>query len=218
MARDARAAHSPRRRRAADDDDAPQTLDACRRCGLWEHATQAVPGAGPPRAAIMLVGEQPGNQEDREGAPFVGPAGRVLERALAAAGLDRASVYVTNAVKHFKWAPRGKRRMHKTPAQQEIDACRYWLERELDALGPRVVVALGAIALKAVLDNRHARLQSAMGVVQSAGGRYVIATYHPSFVLRVPDPDARKRAYAAIVEACRIAHELAQRTDGAPRP
>ncbi|OMU16898.1 hydroxyacid dehydrogenase, partial [Burkholderia pseudomallei] len=146
MARDARAAHSSRRRRAADDDDAPQTLDACRRCGLWEHATQAVPGAGPPRAAIMLVGEQPGNQEDREGAPFVGPAGRVLERALAAAGLDRASVYVTNAVKHFKWAPRGKRRMHKTPVQQEIDACRYWLERVVVALAPPAAAPPGAAA------------------------------------------------------------------------
>jgi len=117
----------------------PAGLDECRRCELWKHATQAVGGAGPLGARIMLVGEQPGDQEDRAGTPFVGPAGLVLDRALAAAGLDRRAVYITNAVKHFKWELRGKRCMHKTPAQREIEACYYWLEKELARIAPAVV-------------------------------------------------------------------------------
>src|SRR3954453_14540949 len=118
----------------------PATLDRCRRCDLWRHATQAVPGVGPALARIMLVGEQPGDQEDLQGLPFVGPAGAVLEKAMAQAGMERDSIYLTNAVKHFKWELRGKRRLHKTPAQKEITACHLWLEEELARVRPDVVV------------------------------------------------------------------------------
>src|SRR5512145_2383122 len=127
----------------------------CQDCPLWANATQTVFGAGDPHARVMLVGEQPGDEEDRKGLPFVGPAGRVLDRALEAAGVDRDHVYITNAVKHFKWQPAGgragKRRLHKTPAQREIDACRQWLEREVAAIGPQVIVCLGATAARAVI-------------------------------------------------------------------
>jgi DNA polymerase len=155
-----RKTHAPRRH--ADDEkkleviplQQPATLDACRRCTLWHDATQPVGGTGPRHAPIMIVGEQPGDQEDLQGKPFVGPAGRLLDSALQEAGVARWDVYVTNAVKHFKWTPRGKRRMHKTPAQREIDACRYWLERELETVQPHVLVALGATALKAMLERQ----------------------------------------------------------------
>ncbi|AOJ17345.1 UdgX family uracil-DNA binding protein [Burkholderia vietnamiensis] len=192
------------------DDDAPATLDACRRCGLWEHATQPVPGAGPADARIMLVGEQPGDQEDRTGVPFVGAAGRMLDRALDEAGIDRARVYVTNAVKHFKWEPRGKRRLHKTPAQREVAACRYWLERELETLAPRVIVALGATALRAVLQDNDATLERARQPLRSPDGRLVVATYHPSYVLRTRGADSRERAYRTLVDALRTAARLAR--------
>ncbi|MEC5406390.1 UdgX family uracil-DNA binding protein [Paraburkholderia sp. MPAMCS5] len=188
----------------------PATLDDCRRCPLWRNATQAVPGEGPRHAQIMMVGEQPGDKEDLQGLPFVGPAGALLDDALAEAGVGRKEVYVTNAVKHFKWTPRGKRRMHKTPAQREVKACRYWLDQELDSVGAQVVVALGATALKAVLDDPKSRLQDSIGKVIEHGGRVVIATYHPSFALRAPDPETRHRAYAAIVAALANAKKLAQ--------
>jgi uracil-DNA glycosylase len=125
----------------------------CRECDLWKNATQTVFGAGPPRAAVVLVGEQPGDQEDRIGQPFVGPAGRLLDRALAEAGIDRNRVYVTNAVKHFKFEPRGKKRIHKKPSEMEVEACHRWLERELEALRPALVVALGATAARALLGR-----------------------------------------------------------------
>jgi DNA polymerase len=133
----------------------PETLESpqtCRRCPLYANATQAVEGEGPKKAAIMLVGEQPGDQEDRQGRPFVGPAGALLGRALLQAGLDRADVFITNAVKHFKWtpAPRGKRRLHKTPAQREIEACEVWLLQEIESVQPKVVVGLGATAYRAL--------------------------------------------------------------------
>src|SRR3954463_16269198 len=123
----------------------------CQDCPLWANATQTVFGVGDPHARIMLVGEQPGDEEDRKGLPFVGPAGRLLDRALEAAGVDREHLYVTNAVKHFKWEQRGKRRLHKTPAQREIDACHQWLEGEIAALRPQVIVCLGATAARALL-------------------------------------------------------------------
>ena len=157
----------------------------------------------------MMVGEQPGDQEDRQGKPFVGPAGALLDNALCDAGVARTEVYVTNAVKHFKWEPRGKRRMHKTPAQREIEACHYWLERELDAVAPSVIVALGATALKAVLQDPSARLQASFGQTIEHGSWLIVPTYHPSFALRAPDPDTRERAYAQIVAALRRAGELA---------
>ncbi|AIO37960.1 uracil-DNA glycosylase, 4 family protein [Burkholderia cenocepacia] len=192
------------------DDDAPATLDACRRCSLWEHATQPVPGAGPADARIMLVGEQPGDQEDRTGVPFVGAAGRMLDRALDEAGIERTQVYLTNAVKHFKWEPRGKRRLHKTPAQREVAACRYWLQRELDTLAPRVIVALGATALRAVLQDNDATLERTRKPVRAPGGSLVVATYHPSYVLRTRGADSREHAYRTLVDALRTASRLAR--------
>src|SRR4051812_37072358 len=134
----------------------------CQNCALWANATQTVFGAGDPHARVMLVGEQPGDEEDRKGLPFVGPAGRLLDRALAQARVEREHLYVTNAVKHFKWEPRGKRRLHKTPAQREIDACHQWMEGETAAVRPTVIVALGATAAKA-LFGRDFRVSASRG-------------------------------------------------------
>ena len=159
----------------------------CRNCPLWEHATQTVFGEGSPGARVMLVGEQPGDQEDKEGHPFVGPAGRVLDAALEAAGIDRHRIYVTNAVKHFKWEPRGKRRLHKTPAQREIEACYQWLEGEIESVKPKLIVALGATAAKALLGPRFRITQDRGKLQKREGLPDVLATYHPSFLLRVKD-------------------------------
>ena len=161
-------------------------LQACTRCPLGQRATQAVDGEGPAHAVIMLVGEQPGDEEDLQGRPFVGPAGKVLDRALAQAGLARDRVYVTNAVKHFKWEPRGKRRLHKTPAQQEAEACRPWLEAEIERVRPRVIVALGATAAHSLA---HAKLGIAASRALNlrAYGARLIVTYHPSAVLRAEE-------------------------------
>ncbi|MES2316437.1 MAG: UdgX family uracil-DNA binding protein [Pseudomonadota bacterium] len=189
--------------------DAPATLLACRRCALWQNATQPVPGAGPARARIMLVGEQPGDQEDLAGQPFVGPAGKLLGSALAQAGLERRAIYLTNAVKHFKWEARGKRRMHKTPAQREIEACAYWLERELALVQPRVVVALGNTALKALSGNPRAALKQMLGTPVQHQGRWIVAVYHPAYVLRVPGDEARARAFAVLADGLREAKRLA---------
>lgn len=183
-------------------------LNECRRCDLWQHATQAVGGVGPAKAPLMVVGEQPGDQEDLAGLPFVGPAGRLLDTLFEQAGVERASVYVTNAVKHFKWEPRGKRRMHKTPAQQEVDACRYWLENELARVRPRVVVALGSTALKAITSNPHATLRDSMGKPFRHQGRWIVAVYHPSYVLRVPGEEAKHMARAQMVAGLREAVRL----------
>ncbi|HEU4376483.1 MAG TPA: UdgX family uracil-DNA binding protein, partial [Telluria sp.] len=187
---------------------APSTLDQCRRCELWQHATQAVGGAGPKRARIMLVGEQPGDQEDLAGKPFVGPAGQLLDEVLAEAGIERRAVYLTNAVKHFKWEPRGKRRLHKTPAQREIEACGYWLDQELAQVRPDVVVALGSTALKAVLGTSHATLKDTLGQPIRHGGRWVVTVFHPSYVLRVPDEAMKAQARAAMVDGLRLAQRL----------
>ena len=195
--------------KAKPDEQHPSTLDACRRCDLWRHATQPVGGQGAPRARLMLVGEQPGDQEDLAGKPFVGPAGALLDAALEAAGIDRREVYLTNAVKHFKWELRGKRRMHKTPAQKEVSACHYWLEAELAKVQPAVVVALGGTALKSVLQSGKAALKDFMAQPVRHEGRWVVATYHPAFALRVPDRAARAEARAAIVAALREAARLA---------
>jgi DNA polymerase len=159
----------------------------------------------------MVVGEQPGDQEDLQGKPFVGPAGALLDSALVEAGVDRKQVYVTNAVKHFKWEPRGKRRLHKTPAQREVDACHYWIEREMAEHNPAVVVALGATALKSVLQKSTVKLQASMGDAIEHDGRLVIATFHPSYALRAPDAGTRERAYRAIVEAFKHAHRLTEK-------
>ncbi len=158
---------------------------ACRRCDIWRHATQAVTGEGPKDAAIMLVGEQPGDEEDLRGRPFVGPAGQILDNALHAAGLPRESLFITNSVKHFKWEPRGKRRLHKRPDASEITACRFWLDAEIRNVAPRIIVALGATAMRAVLgitDSLASVRGQEMG--HSSGAR-VLCTYHPSAILRV---------------------------------
>ena len=195
--------------RAQPQREAPSTLDACRRCELWKDATQAVGGVGPERARIMLVGEQPGDQEDLAGLPFVGPAGQLLERAMGQAELERWEIYLTNAVKHFKWEPRGKRRMHKTPAQREVEACHYWLDSELAQVAPEVVVALGSTALKSVTGNPHAALKDVLGKPFQHQGRWVIAVYHPSYVLRVPGEELKAQAFALMVEGLREAKRLA---------
>jgi DNA polymerase len=194
---------------AVEPDQQPRTLDTCRRCALWQRATQGVPGAGARHAPIMLVGEQPGDSEDLAGKPFVGPAGQLLDDAMHEAGVARKDVFITNAVKHFKWEPRGKRRLHKTPAQREIEACRYWLDQELDEVGPKVVVALGSTALKTLLQDPHARLQEHFGKVIEHGGRAILATWHPSYALRAPDRETRHRALAHIVETLSKAGVLA---------
>ncbi|BCQ27935.1 UdgX family uracil-DNA binding protein (plasmid) [Caballeronia sp. NK8] len=192
---------------AQPERDAPTSLDTCRRCDLWRNATQAVRGAGPADARIMLLGEQPGDQEDLKGEPFVGAAGQLLDDAMRQAGVPREQVYLTNAVKHFKWEPRGKRRLHKTPAQQEVEACSYWLEQELHDVGARVIVTLGATAL-AALFGRRATLSAHVGRVVPYRDRLVVATYHPSYALRQNDEAARDRTVAAIVEALERAREL----------
>ncbi len=161
--------------------ESPQT---CRRCDLWRHATQAVEGEGSPSARIMLVGEQPGDEEDLRGHPFVGPAGKVLDRAITAAGLERKGVYVTNAVKHFKWEPRGKRRLHKRPGIGEINACHVWLEQEIAAVKPAVIVALGATALRALTGTTLSIDSARRQELRHPSGSRILATYHPSAILR----------------------------------
>ena len=201
--------------RAQPQREVPTSLDQCRRCALWENATQAVAGVGPAQARIMLVGEQPGDQEDLQGLPFVGPAGAVLQQAMQEAGVDRDSIYLTNAVKHFKWEPRGKRRLHKTPAQREVAACHLWLEEELKRVQPQVVVALGSTALKSLLQDGSATMTSMMNDGHPApvqhDGRWVVTVYHPSYVLRAPDEAARRQAYGVIVEGLRQALQLVGR-------
>ena len=180
----------------------------CRACPLWENATQTVFGEGPAAARMLFVGEQPGDVEDRQGRPFVGPAGRVFDEAIAEAGIDRGDVYVTNAVKHFKWKARGKRRIHQKPNAAEVAACRQWLDGELDAVAPRVLVALGATAAQALLGSSF-RVTKQRGVpVESGLAPNVLATVHPSSILRAPDEAARRDAYAAFVADLRAAAKL----------
>jgi len=183
---------------------------SCTRCPLYRNATQTVFGAGPARARVMLVGEQPGNDEDLSGKPFVGPAGRELDRGLARAGIDRDTVYVTNAVKHFKWvtAPRGKRRMHKTPAQREADACEHWLESEIALVRPQALVALGATASRQLLKRPVAVLRERGRWIARPDGLPVLVTLHPSALLRLHD-DEREVAYAAWLDDLRLAGEHA---------
>jgi uracil-DNA glycosylase len=172
---------------------------ACQDCPLWANATQTVFGAGDPHARVMLVGEQPGDEEDKKGLPFVGPAGRLLDRALEAAGVDREHLYVTNAVKHFKWQLRGKRRLHKTPAQREIDACHPWLEREIESVKPHVIVALGATAARAVISKDFKVTLSRGRFVESPLAPYVFATFHPSALLRLQDSKEKEAAFEQLV-------------------
>jgi DNA polymerase len=188
-------------------------LDACRRCRLGSIATQGVPGEGPRRARIMLVGEQPGDEEDIQGRPFVGPAGKLLRRALDDAGIDPDQVFVTNAVKHFSFEPRGKRRIHKTPAQREVAACHAWLEAELAAVRPRVVVALGATALGAVLGRKMTIGDARVATLRLTGGPLIVATFHPSAALRAPDEARRHELYDFIVGDLKRARKAAERDE-----
>jgi uracil-DNA glycosylase family protein len=176
----------------------------CRGCDLYRTATQVVFGAGPKTARIMFVGEQPGDQEDREGAPFVGPAGALLDKALTDAGIPRNEVYVTNAVKHFKWEPRGKRRIHKKPRVSEIKACRPWLEAELRAVHPVVLVCLGASAAQSVLGPQFKLMQHRGEVLTSTLAAHVVATIHPSAVLRAPDSEGRRAAFEMLVADLKV--------------
>jgi len=171
----------------------------CRGCPLWQRATQAVPGEGGGKGGIMLVGEQPGDQEDLTGKPFVGPAGKVLDEALEKAGVDRKQVYVTNAVKHFSWEPRGKRRMHKTPAQQEVAACLDWLLGEIRLLAPSLIVCLGGTAVRALLGAKVKVLVNRGKFLDSEWGPKILVTVHPSSILRVP-PEDRAKAFALFVK------------------
>jgi DNA polymerase len=176
----------------------------CHACDLWERATQTVFGEGPASAPLMLVGEQPGDQEDVVGQPFVGPAGMMLDRGMADAGLDRATAYVTNAVKHFKWTPRGKRRLHEKPNRAEIVACRPWLASELAAVQPRALVLLGATAAQALLGPDFRVTRDRGHALVSDLAPFVLATVHPSALLRAPDEEARRIAYAAFVADLRV--------------
>jgi DNA polymerase len=180
-----------------------KTLEAaaekCRGCDLYKAATQVDFGAGPKRARVMFVGEQPGDQEDRQGEPFVGPAGALLEKALADAGIPRDQVFLTNAVKHFKWEPRGKRRIHKKPRMSELKACRPWLEAELRAVRPALVVCLGATAAQSILGGSFKLMKERGRVVSSPIAPAVVATIHPSAVLRAPDSEGRRAAYDMLV-------------------
>ncbi|HEY2514673.1 MAG TPA: UdgX family uracil-DNA binding protein [Polyangiaceae bacterium] len=187
--------HGPRPRLPA----LREAAAGCHACDLWKNATQTVFGEGPSHARMMLVGEQPGDREDLAGAPFVGPAGGLLDRALAAAGLERSKVYLTNAVKHFKWTPRGKRRLHSKPNQGEMHACHPWLEAEIQAVRPSVIVCLGATAAQSLLGPAFRVTKSRGLLLQGPDGARILATIHPSSILRAPDHAAREEAFAGFV-------------------
>ncbi|HKO54320.1 MAG TPA: UdgX family uracil-DNA binding protein [Thermoanaerobaculia bacterium] len=181
----------------------PKLRDAaaeCKACHLWKIGTQTVFGEGPSKAVVMLIGEQPGDKEDLAGKPFVGPSGALLDKALEEAGIDRKQVYVTNVVKHFKWEPRGKRRIHKKPNGEEITACRPWLDAELRLVKPRAIVCLGATAAQAVIGPKFkVSVQRGQRVVSDLA-EYVTATVHPSSILRAPTDEARREERARFVE------------------
>ncbi len=177
----------------------------CEACHLYKRATQTVFGEGPKRATMMLVGEQPGDYEDVAGKPFVGPAGKIMDQALEEAGIDRSEVYVTNAVKHFKWEPRGKRRIHQKPNSREIAACRPWLEAELRILEPKLVVAMGATAAQTIFGPTFRVTRDRGKVLSSKLAPRVVATVHPSSLLRQPDEESRQREYKHFVADLRAA-------------
>src|SRR5438874_1858586 len=185
----------------------------CTACHLYKRATQTVFGEGPKDSAIMLVGEQPGDYEDQEGKPFVGPAGKIMDRALEEAGIDRKEVYVTNAVKHFKWEPRGKRRIHQKPNSREVAACRPWLEAELRLVRPKLLVVLGSTAGQAIFGPSFRVTRERGKVLSSKFAPKVVATVHPSSLLRQPDEESRHREYARFVSDLRIAVKAAARDE-----
>jgi uracil-DNA glycosylase len=187
----------------------------CRACPLWKDATQTVFGEGPSSASIMLVGEQPGDKEDLAGKPFVGPAGQMLDRALQQAGIDRQKVYVTNAVKHFKFVPRGKFRLHQKPTTPEIKACRPWYQRELDAIKPALVVAMGATAAQSVFGKITPINKSRGRLIDLDEAMQALVTVHPSYLLRLPDEDAKAREYQRFVEDLEIAAAVLKKAHAA---
>ena len=180
---------------------------SCRACPLWRIGTQTVFGEGGERAALVVVGEQPGDREDVEGHPFVGPAGRLLDKALEASGVPRGDVYITNAVKHFKWEPRGKRRLHKTPAQREIEACLPWLQAEVAAIEPRVLLCMGATAARAVMGGKGRVTENRGHPLQSPFGMQAIITVHPAYILRLRT--GTEEAFALFVSDVAKAAQLA---------
>ena len=194
----------------------PRSLDtlhdraqACRACALGAHATQAVLGEGPPDARTVLIGEQPGDVEDVQGRPFVGPAGKLLDRALIEAGLDRQQLYLTNAVKHFKWRPQGQRRLHQKPTLGEVRACHPWLEAELALIRPRLVVCLGATAAQSVF-GRAFKITTERGLLHTLpSGATAFATVHPSYLLRIPDRSQQQAEYARFVTDLKRIHAFA---------
>jgi uracil-DNA glycosylase len=184
----------------------PEAVNACRRCALWKSATQGVPGEGKAPNGLMLVGEAPGDSEDLQGHPFVGPAGAMLDRALEEAGMDRQSVYVTNAVKHFKFEPRGKRRLHVKPSASEILACNWWLNEELRLVSPKLVIALGATAARALLGRVVTIAQTRGSALQLSDTTHLWVTIHPSFLLRIPDEGRKRAEYQRFVKELTDAH------------
>jgi DNA polymerase len=182
-----------------------RAVDFCEGCDLYKNATRGVMGEGPRNSQIMFIGEQPGDGEDKAGHPFVGPAGRILDQALSAAGIDRDDVYVTNAVKHFKWEPRGTRRLHKKPSAREVKACRPWLDAELDLIEPAGIVCLGATAAQALL-GRGFRITKHRGErLDFERAEWIMATWHPSAVLRAPDAEARRQMENEFVADLKLA-------------
>lgn len=185
---------------------------ACTRCPLYRHATQTVFGEGPVGAVIMMVGEQPGDQEDLAGRPFVGPAGKVLDRALAAAGIDRGKVYLTNAVKHFKNEPRGKKRLHKRPNRYETEVCKVWIDKEISLVRPQLILALGVTAAQSLTGRRTIVLSRERGrVLDLPDGHRGMVTTHPSAILRMPDEAARRAGLAALVKDLKAALKVVAR-------
>jgi uracil-DNA glycosylase family protein len=191
----------------ANDDLKPE-LDACRRCDLWKKATQGVPGEGPRKSKVMFVGEQPGDQEDRSGRPFVGPAGQLLRRAMDEAGLDPDAAYITNAVKHFKFVERGKKRIHDKANAEQIRACRYWLEAEIRSEHPALIIALGATALSSLVGPSGRVMRDRGKSFPSPFGPPVFVTVHPSSILRSRGDDERRAAYSAFLKDLKRAVKL----------
>ena len=191
---------------------------SCQACPLWKDATQTVFGEGPPTAGIMFVGEQPGDREDRDGHPFVGPAGQLLNKALAEAGVDRERVYVTNAVKHFKFEPRGKRRLHKRPNAGEIKICRRWLFDEIDAIGPQLIVALGATAAQSLAGRAIPVPVNRGKILDGTNGLRIFMTIHPSALLRPRDDEERRSGYASFVNDLRSIERLIEPSAAGANP
>lgn len=190
-------------------DELRKDAKSCKACDLWRTGTQTVFGAGAAHPKIMFVGEQPGNQEDLEGKPFAGPAGKLLDSALEEAGIDRSKTYVTNAVKHFKWEPRGKRRIHKKPNAVEIAACRPWLDAEIAALKPQVIVCLGATAAQALLGRTFRVTQQRDELMKSTLAPFIMATVHPSSILRAPDEETRHNEMQRFIQDLKLLAQFA---------